>query len=177
MTVAVETGLWQLDAVRSAVAIKHKTMWGLVTVKGAFGGVSGEGEVEAGGSAHGAITVEAGSLDTKNAKRDAHLRGADFFDAERHPTLVFAVRDAVVRPDDSVGIEGELTVRGVSRPQSVTATVTESSGDVVTLAAEFTVDREQFNLGWNQMGMIRGLTTVTATLRFTRRGSASGEGV
>ncbi|PSM41341.1 hypothetical protein C6Y14_21400 [Streptomyces dioscori] len=177
MTVAVETGLWQLDAVRSTVAIKHKTMWGLVTVKGAFSGVAGEGEVQADGTAHGTITVDAGSLDTKNAKRDTHLRGADFFDAEGHPTLVFVVRDAVVRPDDTVAIDGELTVRGVSRPQSVSATVAESSADAVALAAEFTVDREQFNLGWNQLGMIRGLTTVTATLRFTRRASASGEGV
>ncbi|MFJ2258611.1 YceI family protein [Streptomyces sp. NPDC087844] len=168
MTVAVETGLWQLDAVRSTIGIKHRTMWGLVTVKGAFSGVAGEGEVQADGTAHGAITVDAASLDTKNAKRDGHLRGADFFDAERHPTLVFAVRDAVVRPDDTVGIEGQLTVRGVSRPQSVTATVTESSAEAVTLTAEFTVDREQFNLGWNQLGMIRGLTTVTSTLRFTR---------
>ncbi|MFL1903472.1 YceI family protein [Streptomyces tauricus] len=175
MTVAVETGLWQLDAVRSAVAIKHKTMWGLVTVKGTFSGVVGEGEVLPDGTARGTVTVDAGSLDTKNGKRDEHLRGADFFDAERHPTLVFAVRDAVVRADDSVVIDGELTVRGVSRPQAVTATVTESSADAVTLAAEFTVDREQFNLGWNQLGMIRGLTTVTSTLRFTR--SASGEGV
>ncbi|MET9565220.1 YceI family protein [Streptomyces tauricus] len=175
MTVAVETGLWQLDAVRSAVAIKHKTMWGLVTVKGTFGGVAGEGEVLPDGTARGTVTVDAGSLDTKNGKRDEHLRGADFFDAERHPTLVFAVRGAVVRADDSVVIDGELTVRGVSRPQAVTATVTESSADAVTLAAEFTVDREQFNLGWNQLGMIRGLTTVTSTLRFTR--SASGEGV
>ncbi|WP_328496687.1 YceI family protein [Streptomyces sp. NBC_00414] len=168
MTVAVETGQWQLDAVRSAIAIKHKTMWGMVTVKGTFRGVSGGGEVQPDGSAHGTVTLEAASLDTKNAKRDEHLRGADFFDAERHPNLVFVVRDAVVGPDDSVQISGELTVRGVSRPQVVTATVVESGADAVTLAAEFSVDRDQFGMGWNQLGMLRGLTTVTSTLRFTR---------
>ncbi|MFS8201698.1 YceI family protein [Streptomyces sp. CWNU-52B] len=168
MTVAVQTGLWQLDTVRSVVAIQHKTLWGLVTVKGTFSGVTGEGEVQPDGTARGTITLDAASLDTKNAKRDEHLRSADFFDAEQHPSLVFAVRDAAVRPDDTVAIIGELTVRGVGRPQSATATVTESSADAITLTAEFTVDREQFGVSGGQLGMIRGLTTVTSTLRFTR---------
>ncbi|MDQ1039037.1 polyisoprenoid-binding protein YceI [Streptomyces sp. V3I8] len=168
MTVAVKTGLWQLDTARSTVAIKHRTMWGLVTVKGVFGDVTGQGEVRPDGGASGTVTLGAASLDTKNTKRDTHLRGPDFFDAERHPTVVFAVHDAALRQDDTVAISGELTVRGVSRPQSATATLTESSADGVTLTAEFTVDRDQFGLGWNQLGMLRGLTTVTSTLRFTR---------
>ncbi|KAA0931973.1 MULTISPECIES: YceI family protein [Streptomyces] len=168
MTVAVKTGLWQLDATRSTVAIKHRTMWGLVTVKGVFGEVAGQGEVQPDGSASGTVTLAAASLDTKNTKRDTHLHGPDFFDAERHPTVVFAVHDAALRQDDTVAISGELTVRGVSRPQSATATVTESDADAVTLTTQFTVDRNQFGLSLNQLGMMGGLTTVTSTLRFTR---------
>ncbi|MEU8867765.1 YceI family protein [Streptomyces umbrinus] len=168
MTVAVETGLWQLDPARTTVAIKHKTMWGLVGVKGVFAGVTGEGEVQPDGTARGTITLDAASLDTKNRKRDEHLRGGDFFDADRHPSLVFAVRNATVRQDDTVEISGQLTARGISRPQTVTARVTGATASAVTLTAEFAVDREQFGMGWNQMGMIRGLTTVTATLAFTR---------
>ncbi|MEU9288729.1 YceI family protein [Streptomyces sp. NPDC048275] len=168
MTVAVETGLWQLDPARSTVAIKHKTMWGMVTVKGTIPGVTGEGEVQPDGTASGTITLDVASLDTKNAKRDTHLRSADLFDADRHPTITFAVRATAVGQDDTVEIDGQLTVRGISRPQSVTARVTESGADAVTLTADFTVDREQFGMGWNQMGMIRGLTTVTSTLAFTR---------
>ncbi|MEV4445889.1 MULTISPECIES: YceI family protein [Streptomyces] len=168
MTVAVETGLWQLDPARTAVAIKHKTMWGMVTVKGTFTGVVGEGEVQPDGTARGTITLDVASLDTKNAKRDKHLRSADLFDADRHPTITFAVRDAVLGQDDTVEINGQLTVRGISRPQPVTGRVTGASADTVTLTAEFTVDRDQFDMGWNQMGMIRGLTTVTGTLVFTR---------
>ncbi|MFD9460137.1 YceI family protein [Streptomyces sp. NPDC060027] len=168
MTVAIETGLWQLDPAGSTVAIAHRTMWGLVTVKGTFGGVTAEGEIRPDGRAHGVVTLDATSLDTKNAKRDEHLRGSDFFDAENNPTLAFAVDDAVVRQDDSVDITGRLTVRGESRPQAITARVTESSTDAVSLTTEFTVDREQFGMGWNQLGMIRGRTTVTATLAFTR---------
>lgn len=168
MTVTVETGLWQLDRTASTVAIQHKTMWGLVTVKGAFASVSGEGEVRSDGGTVGTITLDAASLDTKNAKRDKHLRSADFFDVDNHPGITFAVQSADARPDDTVLVAGRLTVRGVSRPTSFTARVSGASADAITLAAEFTVDRGEFGLGWNQLGMIRGLTTVTAGLRFRR---------
>lgn len=61
MTVAVETGTWQLDRTATTVALKHKTMWGLVTVKGAFATVDGQGEVRADGSAVGTVTLDAAS--------------------------------------------------------------------------------------------------------------------
>ncbi|MGW3289809.1 YceI family protein [Streptomyces sp. NPDC001002] len=168
MTVAVETGLWQLDTTASTVALRHKTMWGMVTVKGTLDAVEGQGEVSADGSATGTVTLNAASIDTKNRKRDEHLRSADFFDVENHPEITFAVRTAELREGETVEVAGQLTVRGISRPQPVTAKLTGASADGLTLDAEFTVDRAEFGLGWNQMGMIRGLTTVTSTLRFVR---------
>lgn len=168
MTVTVETGLWQLDATASTVGIRHRTMWGLVTVKGAFGTVGGTGEVRPDGSAVGTLTFDAASLDTKNAKRDTHLRSEHFFDADHHPEITFAARSAELRDGDQVHVAGQLTVRGISRPLSLTARVTDRDTAGLTLTTEFTVDREQFGMGWNQLGMIRGRTTVTATLRFTR---------
>ncbi|MET9502457.1 YceI family protein [Streptomyces sp. NPDC006622] len=168
MTVAVETGLWQLDAGVSTVALRHRTMWGLVTVKGTFGAVAGQGEVGPDGSATGTVTLDVASLDTKNAKRDAHLRGADFFDADHHPHITFAARSAELRDGDAVHVVGQLTVRGVSRPLSFTARLTGADAEALTLDGEFTVDRAEFGMGWNQMGMIRGLTTVAMSLRFVR---------
>ncbi|MER5402574.1 YceI family protein [Streptomyces sp. NPDC002599] len=168
MTVVIETGLWHLDPARSTVAIAHRTMWGLVTVKGVFSSVTGEGEIKPDGTAHGVVTVDATSLDTKNAKRDEHLRGSDFFDTENYPTLAFTVPDAAVPQNGTAEITGQLTVRGTSSPQTVAAHVTASSDDAISLAMEFTVDREQFGMVWNQLGMIRGRTTVTATLTFAR---------
>jgi polyisoprenoid-binding protein YceI len=137
-------------------------------VKGTFTTVDGQGEVRADGSAVGTVTLDAATLDTKNAKRDAHLRGSDFFDVENHPEITFAVRSAELRDGDQVHVIGQLTARGVSRPQSFTARLVDASADAVTLQAEFSVDREQFGLGWNQLGMIRGLTTITAALTFKR---------
>ncbi|MFB7933289.1 YceI family protein [Streptomyces sp. NPDC056039] len=168
MTVAVETGLWQLDATASTVGIRHRTMWGLVTVKGRFGALSGTGEVRPDGSAVGTLTFDVASLDTGNAKRDTHLRSADFFDADHHPEITFAARSAELRDGDQVHVVGQLTVRGISRPLSLTARLTDGGATGLTLDTEFSVDREQFGLGWNQLGMIRGLTTVTAALRFVR---------
>ncbi|GGR70761.1 hypothetical protein GCM10010269_07100 [Streptomyces humidus] len=168
MTVAVQTGLWQLDASASTVALKQKTMWNLVTVKGAFTDLAGGGEVGADGSVTGTLTLGVASLDTKNAKRDEHLRGADFFDVDNHPEITFVVRAAELGADATVNVSGQLTVRGISRPKSFTARLTQADADAVTLDAEFTVDRNDFGLGWGQLGMIRGLTTATATLRFTR---------
>ncbi|MDX3585005.1 YceI family protein [Streptomyces europaeiscabiei] len=171
MTVAVDTGLWQLDTTASTVALQHKTMWGLVTVKGAFDTVRGQGEVRPDGSAVGVVALDAASLDTKSAKRDEHLRSADFFDVEHHPEITFAVRSAELRDTDTVQIVGQLTVRGISRSRSLTAKLKEATPEALTLEAEFTVDREQFGIGWNQLGMMRGLATITATLRFVRAGA------
>ncbi|MFE2533600.1 YceI family protein [Streptomyces sp. NPDC059371] len=168
MTVTVETGLWQLDTTTSTVAIRHKTMWGLVTVKGTFGVVGGQGEVRPDGSVAGTLTLDAASLDTASAKRDEHLRSADFFDVEHHPEITIAVRSDEPRDGDTAQFEGELTVRGISRPQSFTARLTEANAAGLTLESEFTVDRESFGITWNQLGMMRGPATATATLRFVR---------
>lgn len=168
MTVAVETGLWKLDASASTVALKHKSIWGLVTVKGVLAIVGGGGELAADGTVTGTLTLDAASVDTKNPKRDKHLRSADFFDVDRHPEITFAVRAAELGADEAVKVAGQLTVRGISRPQSFTARLSRASADAVTLDATFTVDRNEFGMTLNQLGMMGGLTTITTTLRFTR---------
>lgn len=168
MSVAVGTGIWQLDRAASSVELRHKTFWGLVTVKGAFATFSGEGEVRADGSAAGTVTLDAASLDTKNAKRDAHLRAADFFDTDSHPEITFAADGVERAAGDTVRVAGRLTIRGESRPLSFTARLAPADGEALTLEGEFEVDRDQFGMGWNQLGMMRGLTAVTAKLRFTR---------
>ncbi|ANP50086.1 polyisoprenoid-binding protein YceI [Streptomyces griseochromogenes] len=168
MTVAVETGTWQLDPAASTVGLRHKTFWGLVTVKGTFAAVTGEGQVRADGSATGTVTLEVASLDTGNAKRDTHLRSADLLDAGNHPEITLAVRGADRLDGDGVRVTGQLTVRGISRPLNLSARLTSATAEALTLEAEFTVDREQFGVTWNQLGMMRGLTTVAAALKFTR---------
>ncbi|MCS0602325.1 YceI family protein [Streptomyces sp. LP11] len=176
MTVAVETGLWQLDPTASAVRLRHRTFWGLVAVKGTFTAVTGRGEVRPDGSAAGTVTLETASLDTGNAKRDAHLRSADLLDAGAHPEITYTATGAELLDGDgdggsdgsSVRVTGRLTVHGVEQPLTLTARLAAATPGALTLETEFTVDRDRFGVSWNQLGMMRGLTTVTAALRFTR---------
>jgi polyisoprenoid-binding protein YceI len=168
MAAVPEASRYVLDPAQSSVVISHKGMWGLATVKGTFGAVSGEGEVHSDGTATGVIRLDASSLDTKQAKRDAHLRSAEFFHAEKFPFLQFDVASATRDGSGKARVEGSLTIRDITQPQSITADVVAVDPDAVTLSTVFTVDRTTFGLNWNQMGMIRGDATVTATLRFTR---------
>lgn len=161
-------GRWTLDPAASSVNIQHKSMWGLATVKGTFTKLSGEGEVAPDGSAHGTLTIDATSISTKQAKLDTHLRSADFFDVDKHPAFVFDATGVVPDGAGSAAVTGRLTVLGVSRPLTFTARVTTAGPDDVTLTGEVAVDRNDFGMGWNKLGMLKGLTTVTLTTRFTR---------
>src|SRR5687767_9915232 len=73
------------------------------------------------------ITVDAASIDTENVRRDAHLRSADFFWAERYPTIIFESVGATLDAP-GVALNGRLTMRGVTRHITVPTTV-EASGD------------------------------------------------
>lgn len=69
-----------------------------------------------------AITIEAASVDTGLEALEKVLRGDDFFQAERYPTLTFRSRQLYFRDDLPVGLEGDLTLRGVTRPVSLIIT-------------------------------------------------------
>jgi polyisoprenoid-binding protein YceI len=167
---ALPAGRYRLDATASEVHIEQKTMWGLVNVKGRFATISGEGEIPAaGGPASGTLTIAAASLDTGHAKRDAHLRSADFFDVENHPELSFQVSGAEAAADGSVLVTGSLTVRGVTEPLQFTAAVSDAGQDSVTLTARTDFDRDRFGLGWSKLGMIKGRTTATVTATFRKQ--------
>ena len=162
-------GTWSLDAAHSSAAFRHKTVWGLVTVRGTFSDLAGRAEILPDGPARGRLDIGAASLNTKNAKRDKHLKSADFFNAQAHPRIVVDVRRAT-RSGRTVNVSGELTAAGITRPLDFTATVAEATADAVTLRAEIEVDRASFDMTWNQMGMLKGLATVSVVARFTRSG-------
>jgi polyisoprenoid-binding protein YceI len=162
-------GHWVLDPQKSSVGISHKTMWGLMNVRGTFSELSGEGDVGADGSVIGALEVGTASVDTKNSKRDTHLRSADFFDADAHPRIMFTARNARVEESGGLAVSGDLEVAGTSRPLSFTAKVSEASANSATLTADIAVDRAEFGMSWNQAGMIKGPATVSIKAHFTRQ--------
>lgn len=158
---------FQLDPAGSAVSITHKTIWGLVTVRGSFTKLSGSAEILNDGSGRGRLEIDAASLDTKNAKRDEHLRSKDFFNASEHPQIVVDLPQAA-RQGDGVTTTGTLTVAGQARPLTLTARITEATDQAITLTAEADVDRVDFGMSWNQLGMIKGKAHVSVVARFVK---------
>lgn len=161
------TGVWRLDAARSTVRLSSRGMWGLVPVKGVFGDVSGEGVVSADGRARGRITVAAASIDTRNQQRDEHLRSADFLHSDVHQDIVFTV-ERLTPGADGVMVAGTLRVHGRTRPMSFGVTVTAESEDEVRLDAEVRIDRFDFGMTWNRMGMAARISTVIVSAVFRR---------
>ena len=160
-------GSWTLDGARSQVRLATKSMWGMVPVKGVFGEVGGSGTVTEVGEVTGTLTVAAGSIDTKIKKRDDHLRSADFFDAANYPDITFSA-ETVTPAAGGVTVAGTLTVRGPTRPVSFSAAV---SGDdsAVTLDAEVPVDRADYGVTFNQLGMMTMKIALTIHAVFTRQ--------
>jgi polyisoprenoid-binding protein YceI len=160
-------GSWTVDASRSQVGLRTKSMWGLAPVNGVFRDVSGNAAVTAEGEVSGTIAVRAGSIDTKNKKRDEHLRSADFFEAGEYPEITFSIGG--VRPSGpGIAVTGGLTVHGVTRPLTFEAQVSSFDGDEVWLDAQVTVDRSDFGLTWSPMGMASMNNTLTIHAVLTR---------
>lgn len=101
------------------------------------------------------ITIDAASIDTGAPDRDAHLVSPDFFDAEKYPKVTFrstAVKDV---QGDTFTLEGDLTIRDVTRPISFTATYNGTGKNpwgatVIGFEGRVELDREDFGLTWNQ---------------------------
>lgn len=160
-------GSWTLDAARSEVRLQTRHTWGLRPLTGVFRPAGGNGEVTAAGDVTGVFTVAAASVDTKNSKRDEHLRSADFFDVANHPHFTFAA-DGVKLADGGVRVTGQLTIRDQTRPMSFDAKVTSVDGEV-WLDAEVPVNRADFGMTWNMMGIASMKNTIVVHAVFTRQ--------
>lgn len=167
MASQLTTGRFTLDRAGSSIALRHKTLWGLTTVRGDFGSVTGSGEIAADGTGSGSLAVDAASLDTKHAKRDKHLRSNDFFDAEAFPAITFTAARITATGEGAAQVEGELTVRDTTRGLSFPARVEQQGTDAVVLRASVEIDRADFGMTWNQLGMLKGNATIELQLRFT----------
>ncbi len=160
-------GEWVLDPGNSSIRLKTKVM-GLIRVNGVFREVTGTGTVGPDGEVSGTVTVAAASIDTKNIRRDTHLCSADFFDSINHPDITFTTNG--IRPSgQSATVTGALTVRGKTRPLSVNAAASVRGDGEVWLDADVRINRADFGLTWNVMGMAAMNNTLTIHTAFIRR--------
>ena len=160
-------GEWVLDPRKSSIRLRNKSMAGLVRVNGVFREVSGNGAVSPDGKVSGTVTVAAASVDTKNTRRDTHLRSADFFDSGNHPDITFTA-DGIQPSGQGFAVTGALTVRDRTRLLSFDAAVSVQGDGEIWLDAEVPVNRADFGLTWNLMGAVSMHNTLTVHVVFTR---------
>lgn len=151
------TTTWKVDPSHSQIefAVRHLM---ITTVKGRFAGFAGtvQHDDASPSAAVVNVTIDAATIDTREAQRDAHLRSADFFDVETYPQITFSARGAVDRRGGHFTLAGDLTIHGVTRP--VVLDVTEEGsgkdpwgGDRVGFSATTKIKRSDFGLTWNQL--------------------------
>ncbi len=105
------------------------------------------------GRLEGRARVESISIRTPEQFR-AHVLSAEFFDAENHPEVVYTSGDLDVREDGTVSVEGELTIKGITRPVTANGTWIAPEGDAFGstrghLNLEAQLDRTEFDMNWN----------------------------
>jgi polyisoprenoid-binding protein YceI len=160
------TGAWVLDPGASSVRLTSKVM-GLIPVTGRFGQVTGGGTVGPDGQVHGTLVLTAASLDTRNQRRDTHLRSADFFDSDRYRDITFTA-DGITLQEPGAVLTGALTVRGQTRPLSLPAAVSVHDGREIGLDASVRINRADFGITWNALGLTSMNATVTVHAVFIR---------
>jgi len=145
---ALPAGTWHVDPVHSMVgfSVKHMVVANFRGGFGSFDVTIDEGDLRG--------TVDVASVNVSEPNLNGHLLSPDFFDAERNPQLSFS-STAIRVSDGELDIDGELTIKGVTRPVTITGTV---SGPVthafdgssrLGLELETVIDRTAFGLDWN----------------------------
>jgi polyisoprenoid-binding protein YceI len=173
-------GTWSLDAVHSRVDFEVPYLAG--KFKGEFHDVTGQLSVDGErASLEGAAKVA--SVDVKDENLSAHLQSPDFFDAERYPELRFTAHDIRLDGDGNVSVDGELTIKGVTKPVVVEGTVTAPIADAfgndrIGLKLRTSVDRTEFGVSWNQPlpsgePSLANDVTILADLQFVKPGGES----
>jgi len=150
------TTTWNLDPAHSAAEFKVKHMM-ISNVKGHFTKLSGSLTLDESNLANSRVeaTIDAGSIDTRDAQRDAHLKSADFFHVEKFPTLTFSSTGVRIIRDGELAVEGNLTIRGVTRKvvftvEGPTPPTKDPWGNTrVAVSATTKINRKDFGLAWN----------------------------
>jgi polyisoprenoid-binding protein YceI len=140
------TGTWQADTVHSSVSFD--VPYAVATFSGE---VTDFDASLVDGKLQGSARIASLSLKDDNLK--AHLQSPEFFDAERHPVVSFSASEAR-RNGDTIEFDGEITIKGITQPTTLTGTVNGPAvdhfgKDRIGLSLETTVDRTKFGITWN----------------------------
>ena len=159
VTTTMETALpttqeWSIDPAHTQVGFSVKHLM-ITNVKGRFPGISGTVRVDPDTSQPEVdVSIDANSITTGDPKRDAHLRSADFLQADQHPTLQFRATRLEGNVDTKFTLDGDLTIRGVTRPVTLYVIAEGRANDPwgnakAGYTATTHISRKDFGLEWN----------------------------
>lgn len=174
------TSIWNVDPVHSTAQFKVKHMM-ISNVKGEFSGVTGKLKFDEADIAQSQVeaSIPVANISTHEAQRDAHLKSADFFDAEKFPTLTFKSTRVSKTGDGVLKVAGDLTIHGVTRNvvfevEGPTAPMKDPWGNTrVGLSATTRINRKDFGLTWNSTLETGGIlvgeeVTITLDVQFIK---------
>jgi polyisoprenoid-binding protein YceI len=174
------TTTWNIDPAHSVAEFKVKHMM-ISNVKGQFAKVSGKLTLDESELANSRVeaTIEASSIETRDAQRDAHLKSADFFHVEKFPTLSFKSKRLSLIRDGELAVEGDLTIRGITRTvvfsvEGPTPPAKDPWGNTrVGVSATTKINRKDFGLIWNAALETGGIlvgdeVTITLDVQFIK---------
>jgi polyisoprenoid-binding protein YceI len=171
---------WNIDPVHSTAQFKVKHMM-ISNVKGEFTAVTGKLELNNADITKSKIeaSIDAGSINTREPQRDAHLKSADFLDVEKFPVLTFKSTRVSKAKVDELSVEGNLTIHGVTRNvvfevEGPSAPVKDPWGSTrIGISATTRIDRKDFGLSWNATLEAGGImvgheVTITLDVEFVK---------
>ena len=150
------TTTWNIDPVHTTAEFKVRHMM-ITNVKGHFTGVTGvltldEQDIT---KSHVEASIDAASINTREAQRDAHLKSADFFDVQKFPTITFKSKKAEAAGAGKFKLTGDLTMRGVTK--EVTLDVEGPSQQLVAqgrarvgATATTKINRQDYGVSWSR---------------------------
>jgi polyisoprenoid-binding protein YceI len=152
----VTTTTWNIDPVHSTAQFKVKHMM-ISNVKGEFNAVTGPLELDGADITNSRIetSIDAATINTRDAQRDAHLKSADFLDVEKFPVLAFKSTRISKTGDSELAVEGDLSIHGVTRNavfevEGPSAPMKDPWGNTrIGLSATTRINRKDFGLTWN----------------------------
>ena len=164
---------WEIDGAHSTAGFSVRHMM-VTNVRGDFTKLSGTVEFDPKDLSKASInaTIDAASINTRNERRDNHLRSADFFDVAKHPTLTFVSKKFTKVAEAQYKVTGDLTIHGVTREVTLdvdgpTPEVKAGNGYKAGASATTKIKRSDFGLTWNRALEAGGVTVgdeVTITL-------------
>ncbi|QLY25304.1 YceI family protein [Bdellovibrio sp. KM01] len=150
------TAKFQIDPSHSSANFSIKHMM-IAKVHGGFEKISGTLSLDSSDITKSVVeaSIEAASINTREAQRDAHLKSADFFDVEKFPTITFKSKKVERVGEDELKVTGDLTIRDVTKEvvlevEGPSAEHTDPWGNTkIGLSAKTKIKRKDFGLNWN----------------------------